>query len=106
MGIKRTLSKDRLSLTTDREPPFREIEITDVQTAVVGESGQYGSFLWTFVRVYTDAGVVGTGESFASGGVPRDVERMKPLLVGENPLDIDRLTEQMYERMTLEGSIG
>lgn len=31
---------------------------------------------------------------------------MKPLLVGENPLDIDRLCEQLFERMTLEGSIG
>lgn len=106
MGIKRDLSADRLNVPENRGPESRNLEITDVQTMVVGETGEYGSFLWTFIRVYTDAGVVGTGESFPSGGVPSDVERIKPLLIGENPLDIDRLTEQMYERMTLEGSIG
>ncbi|WP_423750840.1 mandelate racemase/muconate lactonizing enzyme family protein [Salinirarus marinus] len=106
MGIKRTLSAERLGLEVDREPGIRDLEITDVQTTVVGDTGEYGSFLWTFVRVYTDAGIVGTGESFPAGGVPGNVERIKPLLVGENPLDIDRLYEQMVERMTLEGSIG
>lgn len=68
MGIKRTLSADRTGLTETRVPETRNVEITDVQSAVVGETGEYGSFLWTFVRVYTDAGIVGTGEAFPSGG--------------------------------------
>jgi gluconate/galactonate dehydratase len=106
MGIKRDLSAEHLNLTAERTPEIRNPEITDIQTTVVGETGEYGNFLWTLIRVYTDAGIIGIGEAFPSGGVTRDVERIKPILIGENPLDIDRLYEQMVERMTLEGSIG
>ncbi|NHN57955.1 MULTISPECIES: mandelate racemase/muconate lactonizing enzyme family protein [Halorussus] len=78
----------------------RDVEITDVQTTMVD-----GNFPWTLVRVYTDAGVVGTGEAYWGAGVPELVERMKPFVVGENPLDIDRLYEHLIQKMSGEGSI-
>jgi gluconate/galactonate dehydratase len=65
-----------------------------------------GNFPWTLVRVYTDAGVVGTGEAYWGAGVPELIERMRPFLVGENPLDIDRLFEHLVQKMSGEGSIG
>jgi len=37
----------------------RDVEITDVQTTMID-----GNFPWTLVRVYTDAGVAGTGEAY------------------------------------------
>jgi D-xylonate dehydratase len=79
----------------------RDLEITDVQTTMVA-----GNYPWTLVRVYTDAGVVGTGESYWGVGEPEIIERMTPFLVGENPLDIDRLYEHMVQKMSGEGSIG
>ena len=95
----RDLSSASMGLTNDRGP--RDVEITDVQTTMVD-----GNFPWTLVRVYTDAGVVGTGEAYWGAGVPELVDRMAPFLVGENPLDIDRLFEHLVQKMSGEGSIG
>ena len=78
----------------------RDVEITDVQTTMVD-----GNFPWTLVRIYSDAGVVGTGEAYWGAGVPELIERMKPFVVGENPLDIDRLFEHLVQKMSGEGSI-
>ena len=94
----RDLSRESMGLTADRGA--RGVEITDVQTAMVD-----GNFPWTLVRVYTDAGVVGTGEAYWGAGVPELIERMTPFVVGENPLDIDRLYEYLVQKMSGEGSI-
>ena len=94
----RDLSRESMGLTADRGA--RGVEITDVQTAMVD-----GNFPWTLVRVYTDAGVVGTGEAYWGAGVPELIERMTPFVVGENPLDIDRLYEHLVQKMSGEGSI-
>jgi gluconate/galactonate dehydratase len=55
--------------------------------------------------VYTDAGVVGTGEAYWGAAVPELIQRMKPFVVGENPLDVDRLYEHLIQKMSGEGSI-
>jgi gluconate/galactonate dehydratase len=78
----------------------RDIEITDIQTTMVD-----GNFPWTLVRVYTDAGIVGTGEAYWGAGIPEIIERMTPFVVGENPLDIDRLFEHLVQKTSGEGSI-
>ena len=97
----RDLSGDTMGVTADRGGGPRDLEITDVQTTMVD-----GNFPWTLVRVYTDAGVVGTGEAYWGAGVPELVERMRPFLVGENPLDIDRLFEHLVQKMSGEGSLA
>ena len=79
----------------------RDVEITDVQTTMID-----GNFPWTLVRVYTDAGVVGTGEAYWGAGVPELIERMRPFVVGENPLDVDRLFEHLVQKMSGEGSLA
>jgi gluconate/galactonate dehydratase len=96
----RDLSAETMGVTAARGGD-RDVEITDVQTTMVD-----GNFPWTLVRVYTDAGVAGTGEAYWGAGVPELVERMTPFLVGENPLDVDRLYEHMVQKMSGEGSIG
>ena len=94
----RYLSGEAMGLTSSRGP--RDVEITDVQTTMVD-----GNFPWTLVRVYTDAGVVGTGEAYWGAGVPELIERMTPFIVGENPLDIDRLFQHLVQKMSGEGSV-
>ncbi|SDN23061.1 D-xylonate dehydratase [Halogranum gelatinilyticum] len=96
----RDLSSETMGLTNDRGG-VRDAKITDVQTTMVD-----GNYPWILVRVYTDAGVVGTGESYWGGGDTAIIERMKPFLVGENPLDIDRLYEHLVQKMSGEGSIS
>ena len=94
----RNLSAESMGLTGARRP--RDVEITDVQTTMID-----GNFPWTLVRVYTDAGVVGTGEAYWGAGVPELIQRMTPFVVGEPPLDIDRLYEHLVQNMSGEGSI-
>lgn len=96
----RDLSAETMGVTRSRGGS-RDVEITDVQTAMVD-----GNFPWTLVRIYTDAGIVGTGEAYWGAGVPELIQRMKPFLIGENPLDIDRLYEHLIQKMSGEGSIS
>ena len=94
----RDLSSEAMGVTDSRGA--RDVEITDVQTTMVD-----GNFPWTLVRVYTDAGVVGTGEAYWGAGVPELIDRMTPFIVGENPLDVDRLYEHLVQKMSGEGSV-
>ena len=96
----RDLSGETMGLTAERSGS-RDVEITDVQTTIVD-----GNYPWILVRVYTDAGLVGTGESYWGGGDAEIIDRMAPFLVGENPLDIDRLYEHLIQKMSGEGSIS
>ncbi|MFB6220155.1 MAG: mandelate racemase/muconate lactonizing enzyme family protein [Halolamina sp.] len=95
----RDLSAETMGVTGERGGG-RDATITDVQTTMVD-----GNFPWTLVRVYTDAGIVGTGEAYWGAGVPELVDRMTPFIVGENPLDIDRLYEHLIQKMSGEGSV-
>ena len=70
----------------------------------VSDFGRNDSFNTTLVRVETDVGLVGYGEAKASVGsigaqralVAVIEEELAPLLVGEDPRDIARLWEVMY----------
>ena len=95
----RDLSAETMGLTRSRGD--RDVAITDVQSVIVD-----GNYPWTLVRVYTDAGVVGDGEAYWGGALPELVDRLKPFVVGENPLDIDRLYEHMVQKTSGEGSIA
>jgi len=96
----RDLSAETMGLDTERGG-IRDAEITDVQSTIVD-----GNYPWTLVRVYTDAGVTGTGEAYWGAALPEIIERCTPWLRGENPLDIDRLYEHLVQRLSGEGSIA
>ena len=95
----RELSAETMGVTGERGGG-RDVKITDVQTTMID-----GNYPWTLVRVYTDAGVVGTGEAYWGTGVPELIDRMSAFIEGENPLDIDRLYEHLIQKMSGEGSI-
>lgn len=78
--------------------PDREVAITDIKTCVVE-----GNFEWNLIEVETDAGVTGVGESYRGGGVPELVEYTKRFLVGENPLDVERIVRLIVQEMSGHG---
>jgi L-alanine-DL-glutamate epimerase-like enolase superfamily enzyme len=82
-------------------PPERDIEITDVRTMAIA-----GNFTWGIVKVETDAGVFGLGETFRAEAALDMVDRLTVDLVGENPLDTDRILELLEQRYTGCGRIG
>jgi L-alanine-DL-glutamate epimerase-like enolase superfamily enzyme len=77
------------------------MKITGVKTAVVE-----ANYDWTFVRVYTDEGVAGLGESFTAPGLTAIVRELEPLLVGEDPRNVDKLWSKMRWAASGAGSMG
>jgi len=89
--------RDYSNHATNRAPE-RDVEITGIETAIVE-----GNFDWNLVRVHTDAGVTGIGESYRGGGVTDIMEYMAEFLVGENPLDVERLFRRMVQETSGHG---
>jgi D-galactarolactone cycloisomerase len=58
----------------------------------------------TLVELFTDHGLIGWGEAFAQGLEPPEIaaaaieHALKPLVLGENPLDTEVLWHRMYHR--------
>src|SRR5438128_10046461 len=77
------------------------MKITDIRTAVIA-----ANFPWNLIRIYTDSGLVGLGEAYWGPGVMDVVEKLKPRLVGEDPMEVDRLWTRMMRLMSGPGSIA
>ena len=62
------------------------------------------------VRVFTDEGIVGIGEAcqFVAVSAAREIveKGLKPLLLGEDPFDVERLWQRMYLQSYLYGRSG
>lgn len=59
---------------------------------------------WVWLKLHTDAGIVGLGEPYLENhpdSVIAEVRRLEPLLIGQDPLQIEELWRSMYE-----GGIG
>ena len=89
------------------------MKITDVRPIATSLSYGYArdKRASIFILVDTDEGITGVGEAtnFPSDGscVVRDiVVRMRMLLIGQNPFDIDRIWHRLYRRYTYLGSRG
>ncbi|MCA9836053.1 MAG: mandelate racemase/muconate lactonizing enzyme family protein [Trueperaceae bacterium] len=84
------------------------MKIVDVQACVIGKQEAHsGGSVWTFVRIYTDEGIVGTGEcnsaAAATGFATKEIIlTFKELLLGKDPLNIGPL----YETMRRSGRYG
>ena len=89
-------------------PPDRDVEITAVETTGLrgNPRDDGGHFVWGLVKVETDAGVYGLGETFRGEAALDVVSRMAPDVVGQNPLDPDRIGELLDRRHTDAGGIG
>ena len=79
------------------------MKIIDVQCMVLLD--EVHSRDWVLVRLYTDSGLTGTGEAFPGPGVKDAVLALKSLLIGEDPLNIDRLFQKMVRRIITGGAL-
>jgi L-alanine-DL-glutamate epimerase-like enolase superfamily enzyme len=63
---------------------------------------------WIWVRVHTDEGITGLGETYplsdAESGVTRTA--LAPVVMGQNPLEIERLWSEMFLRVSYHGWAG
>jgi galactonate dehydratase len=92
------------------------MKITKITPYLVGNDTRSGSNLslgwnWLFVKIETDEGVTGWGESGlqARGSGPAMREAVKlagESLIGENPMDIERLWHKIFRQFSYLGSRG
>jgi len=79
-----------------------KLKIIDVRTAEVMVHG-----LQTHVRVYTDAGLIGHGESTdAAQGTAALVKMFRRFLIGQDPLNIEALWERLRTSGIFAGAQG
>ena len=62
-------------------------------------------FPWVLVKVRTDAGLVGIGEAYHGAGVHQIAvdERLTRALIGQDPLNVDKLFRDMQRAMSASG---
>jgi L-alanine-DL-glutamate epimerase-like enolase superfamily enzyme len=79
-----------------------KVKITDVKVMIVR-----GTWDWNLVRVDTDAGVYGLGEAYWGYGVKDLIlNQLKPLVVGEDPFNVDKLYTKMLMRSAGQGALA
>ncbi len=89
------------------------MKITEIKTylmhAGTGDAlaGGWARRNWLFVKVFTDEGIYGVGEA---SGWPRVVETaihdLTPILIGEDPMNIERIWQKMFIAMMGHGMTG
>lgn len=79
-----------------------KVKITDVRCMIVR-----GTWDWNLVRMDTDAGVSGIGEAYWGFGV-KDliVNQLRPIVVGEDPFNIDKLYTKMLMQSAGQGALA
>ncbi|MEM7021551.1 MAG: mandelate racemase/muconate lactonizing enzyme family protein [Pseudomonadota bacterium] len=75
------------------------MKIESVRTAVI-----QGNFPWVLVKIETDTGVTGLGEAYWGAGVAELVHEAKPLLIGRDPREINKIIEIMIRCLSGQGS--
>src|SRR5688572_5904410 len=79
-----------------------KVKITDVKVMIVR-----GTWDWNLIRVDTDAGVYGLGEAYWGYGVKDLIlNQLKAIVIGEDPLNVDRLYHKMLMRSAGQGALA
>lgn len=86
------------------------MKITAIETILysTGVVVHAGRVAWLWVRIHTDEGLVGLGETFPSGEAERAVveKHLSRLLLGQDPRDIERLWQDMFFAVNYPGWAG
>jgi galactonate dehydratase len=92
------------------EEPEKPVKITAIETIHLqrGVTIHYGAIQYLWVRVHTDEGVVGLGETFPYPEAEKAVihRSLAPVLLGRDPLEIDRLWADMFLAISYSGWAG
>jgi L-alanine-DL-glutamate epimerase-like enolase superfamily enzyme len=77
------------------------MRIKDIQTAVIE-----ANYDWTLVKILTDEGAVGYGECFFAPGLTTLIRELRPLLLGQDTVEIERLGRIMRTAGVAAGLLG
>jgi len=80
----------------------KKIKITDVKMMIVR-----GTWDWNLIKIETDSGLYGIGEAYWGWGVKDLVlNKLKPIIIGEDPLNVDKLYTKMLMESAGAGAIA
>ena len=80
----------------------KKIKITDVKCMSIR-----GTWDWNLVKIETDSGLYGIGEAYWGGGIKDLILRqLKPALIGQDPMNVDKLYTSMLLRSEGSGALG
>jgi galactonate dehydratase len=86
------------------------MRITAIETIHVhrGITVHAGPIQWLWVRIHTDSGLVGLGETYPHPEAEKAVihRSLAPILIGRDPAQIDRLWLDMYQAISYSGWAG
>jgi L-alanine-DL-glutamate epimerase-like enolase superfamily enzyme len=79
-----------------------KVKVTEVKVMIV-----CGTWDWNLIRIDTDAGVSGLGEAYWGYGVKDLIlNQLEPQIVGEGPLNVDKLYTKMLMRSAGQRAIA
>src|SRR5437773_1096928 len=80
----------------------KKVKITGVKCMIVR-----GTWDWNLIKIETDSGLYGIGEAYWGWGVKDLVlNKLAPIIVGEDPLNVDKLCTKMLMRSAGAGAIA
>ncbi len=86
------------------------MRITAIETIRLarGITVHAGAIRWLWVRIHTDAGLVGLGETYPQPDAESAIihRALAPVLLGRDPLSIDRLWADMFQAISYSGWAG
>jgi L-alanine-DL-glutamate epimerase-like enolase superfamily enzyme len=86
------------------------VKITSVETIHLsrGITVHAGPIQWLWVRIHTDEGLIGLGESYPNAEAEKAVVHTKlaPVLLGRDPSEIDLLWTDMFRNLNYSGWAG
>ena len=86
------------------------MHITAIETIRLarGVTVHAGPIRWLWVRIHTDAGLVGLGETYPQPDAESAIihRALAPVLMGRDPLAIDRLWADMFQAISYSGWAG
>jgi len=86
------------------------MRITAIETIRLsrGITVHAGAIRWLWVRVHTDAGMMGLGETYPHPDAEAAIihNALAPILLGRDPLEIDRLWSDMFQAISYSGWAG
>lgn len=86
------------------------VKITRIETITFsrGVKVHAGTISWLWVRIYTDTGLVGLGETYPAAEAAAAVVRhqLAPILLGRDPMEIEKLWSDMFLAVGYHGWAG
>ena len=80
----------------------KKVKITGVKCMIVR-----GTWDWNLIKIETDSGLYGIGEAYWGWGVKDMVlNKLAPIIIGEDPLNVDKLYTKMLMQSAGAGAIA